>query len=147
MAANELARVFEKIDTNGDGRISESELGQLLRSLGTETATEDIAKMMAEMDKDGDGYVDFNEFSEFYAATSGSDVGSSTSELRDAFRVFDKDGNGLISARELHDVLRSLGDKYSLDDCGRMIQCFDVDGDGHVNFEEFQKMMDNGLTP
>ncbi|KHN41077.1 Putative calcium-binding protein CML27 [Glycine soja] len=62
-------------------------------------------------------------------------------ELRDAFDLYDVDKNGLISAKELHDVLRNLGEKCSLSDCRRMISNVDADGDGNVNFEEFKKMM------
>ncbi|XP_074306288.1 putative calcium-binding protein CML18 [Silene latifolia] len=140
---DEVARIFAKFDENGDGLISATELRGLLHSLGSKTTTEEVAAMMAEMDKDGDGYVDLTEFAAFHAA-SGGNVGSTT-ELREAFSMFDKDGNGRISARELHAVLKSLGEKCSLKDCSKMIQSVDADGDGHVDFEEFKKMMANGL--
>ena len=138
-----MEKVFEKFDENGDGKISATELRQLLHSLGTKTTEEEVAKMMKEMDKDGDGYVDLTEFSEFHAGTGGN-VGS-TKELKEAFSMFDKDGNGLICARELHAVLKSLGEKCSFKDCSRMITSVDVDVDGLVNFEEFKKMMANGF--
>ncbi|KAL7222805.1 hypothetical protein ACSBR1_024495 [Camellia fascicularis] len=51
------------------------------------------------------------------------------------------DGNELISAKELQDVLKSLGEKCSWRDCLKMIKSVDVDGNGCVNFEEFKKMM------
>ncbi|KAF7144607.1 hypothetical protein RHSIM_Rhsim04G0081900 [Rhododendron simsii] len=56
-----------------------------------------------------------------------------------AFDLYDKDGNVLISAKELHVVMKSLREKCSLADCSRMIASVDVDG--CVNFEEFKKMM------
>ncbi|KAL2896004.1 putative calcium-binding protein CML18 [Bienertia sinuspersici] len=138
-SADEIQKIFQKFDSNGDGKISASELKSLLQALGTETSSEEVAKMMAEMDIDGDGYVDLSEFSEFHAG-SGGNVGS-TKELREAFNLYDKDGNGKISARELYDVLKSLGEKCSLKDCKKMIQSVDADGDGHVDFDEFKKMM------
>ncbi|GAB4832412.1 hypothetical protein Ancab_006429 [Ancistrocladus abbreviatus] len=138
----ELEKVFKKFDKNGDGKISSSELSSLLRALGSETSPEEIRKMMSEMDKDGNGYIDLNEFADFYKQSddSGSSSGRNR-ELREAFDMYDKDKNGLISARELHTVLKSLGEKVSLKDCSKMIRSVDMDGDGHVNFEEFKKMM------
>ena len=94
--------------------------------------------MMEELDKNGDGFIDLKEFADFHC----NDVGNDESkELRDAFDLYDVDKNGLITAKELHDVLRKLGEKCSLSDCRRMISNVDADGDGSVNFEEFKKMM------
>ncbi|KAB5524674.1 hypothetical protein DKX38_022423 [Salix brachista] len=50
-------------------------------------------------------------------------------------------GDGMISATELHQVLNRLGMKCKVDECLQMIKNVDSDGDGCVSFEEFQKMM------
>uniref|UniRef100_A0A0A9EMN7 EF-hand domain-containing protein n=1 Tax=Arundo donax TaxID=35708 RepID=A0A0A9EMN7_ARUDO len=107
--------------------------------------------MMDEMDADRDGFVDLAEFVAFHCGGGGDgDAGSadleaaSEAEVREAFRMYDADRNGLISARELHRVLRQLGDKCSVADCSRMIRSVDADGDGSVNFDEFKKMMGAG---
>uniref|UniRef100_A0A7C9DFS2 2-alkenal reductase (NAD(P)(+)) n=1 Tax=Opuntia streptacantha TaxID=393608 RepID=A0A7C9DFS2_OPUST len=136
---DEMKKIFQKFDANGDGKISEAELRSLMQALGSETSAEEVKRMMAEMDSDGDGFVDLAEFAEFHARSGGN--AGSTNELMEAFNLYDKDGNGLISASELHAVLKSLGEKCSIKDCHRMIQSVDADGDGHVNFEEFKKMM------
>ena len=65
----------------------------------------------------------------------------SEEELREAFKVFDKDGNGFISAAELRHVMTNLGEKLSDAEVDEMIREADVDGDGQVNYEEFVKMM------
>ncbi|GFY93695.1 calcium-binding EF-hand family protein [Actinidia rufa] len=137
---DEVEQVFKKFDTDGDGRISVSELRAVLKALGSETSTEEVGRVMAEIDKDGDGSIDLNEFAEFHRRGA-ADGDTDSKELREAFDLYDRDKNGLISARELHAVLKNLGEKCSLADCSRMIGSVDVDGDGCVNFEEFKKMM------
>ncbi|KAJ8761715.1 hypothetical protein K2173_004524 [Erythroxylum novogranatense] len=66
----ERERIFKRFDLNGDGKISASELGDCLKTLGSITADE-IKRMMAEIDTDGDGYISYDEFTEFAAANRG----------------------------------------------------------------------------
>ena len=56
-------------------------------------------------------------------------------ELREAFKVFDKDGNGFISAAELRHVMTNLGEKLTDEEVDEMIREADIDGDGQVNYE------------
>ncbi|XP_043702478.1 polcalcin Syr v 3 [Telopea speciosissima] len=69
-AQGEMERIFKRFDTNGDGMISSSELGETLKQLGSVTK-EDITRMMAEIDTDGDGFISFKEFTEFHQANPG----------------------------------------------------------------------------
>lgn len=66
-------------------------------------------------------------------------------DLMEAFRVFDADGDGRITAEELRAVLEGIlgggPDACSLDDCRRMIGGVDADGDGFVGFQDFTRMM------
>ena len=51
-------------------------------------------------------------------------------ELKEAFRVFDRDGNGMISAAELKFVMTNLGEKLSNEEAEEMVREADLDGDG-----------------
>lgn len=137
---DDVKKVFNKFDKNGDGKISSSELKDVLSALGSDTSSDEVKSIMVVLDKDGDGYVDLQEFAELHVNGSDGDH-SSSKELRDAFDLYDLDKNGLISASELHAVLKRLGEKCSLNDCRKMIRSVDADGDGNVNLEEFKKMM------
>ena len=58
-------------------------------------------------------------------------------EIRAQFKALDKDGNGVVSAEEIREVLTALGDRLSDEDVNEMIRDVDTDGDGQVNYEEF----------
>lgn len=61
--------------------------------------------------------------------------------IREAFKVFDKDKNGTISADELRHVIKNVGENISDCEVTEMIQEADFDGDGEINPDEFVKMM------
>jgi len=62
-------------------------------------------------------------------------------EIKRAFSVFDVDGDGAITSKELADVMRSFGLNPKEEDLNDMINKFDIDGDGMVSFPEFLNMM------
>ena len=59
--------------------------------------------------------------------------GDAEQELRDAFRVFDKDGSGTISSAELRKVLVSLGEDLTDAELDEMLKLADKNGDGHID--------------
>lgn len=52
-----------------------------------------------------------------------------------AFYIFDKNGDGKISAEELRNVMLNLGEKLTDEELDEMIREADIDGDGVVNYE------------
>ncbi|KMS99714.1 hypothetical protein BVRB_1g021460 [Beta vulgaris subsp. vulgaris] len=135
----ELEQVFKKFDVNGDGKISSSELGSMMGSLGQQVTEEELQTMIKEVDADGDGFIDFNEF--ITLNTKGIDSDEVLHNLKEAFSIYDADGNGKITADELQMVMKSLGDDFSIGECKKMINGVDRDGDGTINFDEFKAMM------
>ena len=81
----------------------------------------------------GNGTIDFPEFLTMMARKM-KDT-DSEEEIKEAFRVFDKDGNGFISAAELRHVMTNLGEKLTDEEVDEMIREADTDGDGQVNYE------------
>merc|ERR1712072_1355531 len=65
----------------------------------------------------------------------------SEEELIEAFKVFDKDGNGFISAAELRHVMTNLGEKLIDEEVDEMIREADVDGDGQINYVAIQAVL------
>ncbi|KAI8005218.1 Calmodulin-like protein 5 [Camellia lanceoleosa] len=144
MDADELRRVFQMFDKNGDGRITKKELNESLENMGIFIPDSELTQMIEKIDVNGDGCVDIDEFGALYQSIM--DEKDEEEDMREAFKVFDQNGDGFITVEELRSVLAALGLKQgrTVEDCRRMIMKVDVDGDGMVNFNEFKQMMRGG---
>ena len=110
-----------------------------MRSLGQNPTEAELQDMINEVDADGNGTIDFTEFLSLMARKM-KDT-DTEEELVESFKVFDRDGNGLISAAELRHVMLGLGERLCDAEVQAMINRADDDKDGHINYEEFVKMM------
>jgi len=132
-------KAFSLFDKDGDGSITVKELRIVMRQLGQNPSDAEIREMVAEVDIDGSGTIDFNEFL-IVMARQNPDY-DLEEEYRQAFKVFDRDGDGLISAAELKHVMANLGDKFSDEEVRELIREADMDNDGHINYVEFTRLM------
>ena len=130
-------QTFDMFDNNKSGKIDKKELGNVMRQLGKNPSETDLETLVKEVDADGDGEIDFKEFLTMMAESENSE----TDEIKTAFAIFDKDGNGYISSAELRHVMTNLGEKLTDEEVDEMIREADIDGDGQVNYEEFVAMM------
>ena len=55
--------------------------------------------------------------------------------------MFDSDGDGLISPKELNQILFELKLKLSEEEVYDMVEEADIDGDGFINYKEFISLM------
>jgi calmodulin len=62
-------------------------------------------------------------------------------DYRNAFELFDKDKDGTITAKELANVMRTLNQDPSEHELAEMINEVDIDGNGHIDFDEFVTLM------
>jgi len=138
---DDLKLVFDTFDGNRDGFLTRDELEGLLAKIRLFVPTKEMDELVGNLDSNKDGLVDFEEFRDFVKGRERGMTGEG--DLKEAFDVFDGDGDGLITVEELGWVLRSLGLKEGnrVEDCKEMIKKVDVDGDGMVNFDEFKRMM------
>jgi calcium-dependent protein kinase len=134
----ELRKVFQAMDSNGDGKLSREELfDYYAKEMGPEQATEEVNRIMNEVDTDNSGFVDYTEF---IKATLDYKTITSAGFLKRAFDVFDKDGSGTISASELKKLL--AGGMICEDAIwNEIIKNVDDNGDGEIDYGEFEKII------
>lgn len=141
----ELRETFDLLDRNGDGLITLDEVEAALRTLGQEPSSADVATLL-----DGiEGPLSFDSFSALLtayfdrgtAAANAPDVRDA--ELREAFRVFDKNNDGAITPDELAAVFLSLGEQLSEAEVAAMIASVDANKDGLISFDEFCHLMNH----
>ena len=137
----EFKEAFEIFDKDKDGYITTKELGDIMTNLGQTPSEAELQDMINEVDIDGNGTIDFKEFLGLMARKMRD--ADTEEELIEAFKVFDRDGDGLISGNELQHVMNSLGENISQDEVEEMIKEADLDGDGYINYEEFVRMILN----
>ncbi|CAG2065091.1 unnamed protein product [Timema podura] len=111
-AIRQFREAFRLFDKDGDGSITQEELGRVMRSLGQFARGEELQQMVLEVDVDG-------KYTRYVLLFH---------RHVEAFRLFDKDGDGSITQEELGRVMRSLGQFARGEELQQMVLEVDVDG-------------------
>ena len=56
-------------------------------------------------------------------------------ELKEAFRIYDRDGQGFITTDVLKEILREIDSELTEDDLDNIIEEVDEDGSGTLDFD------------
>ncbi len=141
-----LEESFLLYDTVGDGKIDINLLGDALRGLGLNPTVGDVDKIRKEIDPtQGAKRVSFDEFLPIYQSVLQKDKKTkmTNEDFVECFRVFDKDGTGLITAGELHHVLTTLGERLAPADIDLLTQGLE-NKQGQVHIEDFVRAVMEG---
>lgn len=136
---DELREAFSHYDLNNDGVISTRELGTVLRQIGQNPTEAEILEMIKDLDKDKSSSIDFGEFTKLM--TDKMMDGDNEQGIRDAFRVFDVNGNGFITAAELCHVSAHLGETLTEEEANEMLLSAKPDNVGQISYDDFLNFM------
>ncbi|XP_063846027.1 troponin C, isotype gamma isoform X2 [Scylla paramamosain] len=127
---------------DGKGYITPETVGVILRMMGVKISEKNLQEVIAETDEDGSGELEFEEFVELAAKfLIEEDEEALKEELREAFRIYDKGGNGYITTDTLREILRELDNRLTEEELDGIIEEVDEDGSGTLDFDEFMDMM------
>ena len=112
-----------------------------MKSMGRMFTRKEVEDMIADVDVDQNGSIEFDEFLLMMCRDEDSEF-----ELLEAFKKFDKDGDGEVTANEVRDVLAKLGQKLSDAELEAMMAEVDENGDGVISFAEFKQLMVRNYT-
>ena len=119
--------------------VNKVELSNVFKSTGEELSDSDMKKLLSHIGADNSSSVDFNQFLKMMAKRAQDNAPEQ--ELREAFKLFDKDGHGFVSASEMRHLVTNRGERLTEEEADEFIKEADIDGDGQINYEEFLKMM------
>ncbi|EGF80475.1 hypothetical protein BATDEDRAFT_25085 [Batrachochytrium dendrobatidis JAM81] len=135
----EFREAFALFDKDGDNTITTKELDTVMRSLGQNPTEAELQEMINELDADGNGTVEFDELMTMMTSKM-KDI-DFEEERVEAFRMFDKNGDGFITSAELKVVMGNIGEKLTDEEIEEMIHEADEDKDGQVSYQEFVKII------
>jgi Ca2+-binding EF-hand superfamily protein len=132
----EFQEAFHFFDTDKDGYVATSDVGRLMRCVGLFPSEAELQQMC----KSSRTKVDFNEFLQL-ACSNLVDTRINEQQMREAFRMFDSYGNGLVNLMQMRNALQNLGEKLRDDEIDELIREADIDAEGNVNYDELVKIL------
>merc|ERR1712241_1553746 len=136
-----LKRCFDGF-ADEEGAIPADNVGSILSMMGMKVKPSALREIIEDIDEDGSGLLEFAEFCQLAAKfLVEEDEEALKKELKEAFRIYDKEGNGYISTDTLKEILKELDNKLTEDDINNIIEEVDEDGSGTLDFDEFMEMM------
>ncbi|VDM17381.1 unnamed protein product [Hydatigera taeniaeformis] len=130
---------FKKFDKRGQDKISTNDLGPAFSALKVSIKPDLLKEWADEVDDDATGFIDLSGFLLVYGKILQNE--QDEEDLRQAFRVLDKNRRGEIDVDDLRWILKELGDDLTEEEIDEMIRDTDRDGSGFVDFDEFKKLM------
>merc|ERR1711951_73722 len=102
----------------------------ILKSMGVKVDKDDMDNYCSEVDEEASGKFTIED-----------DEEQMKEELKEAFRIYDKEGQGFITTDVLKEILREIDSTLTEGDLDNIIEEVDEDASGTLDFDEFQEMM------
>ncbi|CAK1555809.1 unnamed protein product [Leptosia nina] len=137
-----LRKAFQMFDTTKTGYIDVLKISTILNTMGQLFDDSELQALIDENDPENSGKINFDGFCNIASHfLEEEDAEAMQQELKEAFRLYDREGNGYITTSTLKEILAALDDKLSSSDLDGIIAEIDTDGSGTVDFDEFMEMM------
>merc|ERR1719341_448241 len=146
-SVDDVRKAFKTYDKDGDGAIDKGELIMAMTNYKFGFSEQEAEIIFKEGDIDGDGTVNFEEFMYLMCPTTEQVVRkfrqnyNTIVEVKNAFRMFDKNRSGSLNESELKRMMLSTGFSFTDVEVQSIMNLGDKDGDGEIDLEEFLALM------
>jgi calmodulin len=128
---------FDAFDENRDHLVDTITLGKLLRAVGYNPLPEEVQDMQEDI---ASPTFDFESF--LYVLHHHARAVDPEGELIEAFRVFDKKGNGKLETGQVREILKHIKQPFTDDQINELFVQADIKpGAIEVDYVEFVKVM------
>ncbi|KAG5451274.1 Myosin essential light chain, striated adductor muscle [Clonorchis sinensis] len=145
----DIREVFDLFDfwDGRDGMVDANKVGDLLRCSGMNPTVSVTVKHGA-TEKPGEKQYKFEEFLPCYEAILKEKAAGTFADYMEAFKTFDREGQGIVSAAEMRHVLTGYGEKLKEDQVDQILKFIDLreDLEGNVKYEDLIKRVQAGPT-
>jgi len=146
----EVREVFDLFDfwDGRDGDVDAFKVGDLLRCLGM-NPTQDQVNKHGGTKKMGEKSYKLEEILPIYEEMALEKDTGTSADFMEAFKTFDREGQGLISSAEIRNVLKMLGERITEQQCNDIFTFCDVreDIDGNIKYEDMMNRVMAGPFP
>jgi Ca2+-binding EF-hand superfamily protein len=116
-----IREAFKMFDADGSCEIDAKEFKKLVKSLGLEMNNKKIKELMKKIDVNGSGTIDMEEFTQMMLSYQFNKESPVEAHLENAFNLYDKDQDGIISQEDLIKVSQELEDILALEEANLLI--------------------------
>lgn len=116
-----IREAFKMFDTDGSCEIDAKEFKKLVKSLGLEMNNKKIKELMKKIDVNGSGTIDMEEFTAMMLSYQFNKESPVEAHLENAFNLYDKDQDGIISQEDLIKVSQELEDILAMEEANLLI--------------------------
>ena len=137
----DLKKLFEYYDHDKSGAIRPEQLYELLKSSRFPIEDYEFKSFLVKIDPSGRNAITFDKLlNEIRKRASKGDL---KKELMNAFKLFDKKGDGYVLCEEIASAIKGLemNSKITEDEIWHLVTDADFDGDGKIKYKEFVDML------
>lgn len=140
-----LRAAFRGVDKDGNGVLGKDEMVALIRRVMPTMSGRQVVDMMKQADKNNDSVVNYNEFVDWLTRSAPkqvlsmleSEMESEYDCVRAVFRLWDKNGDGIITKKELGQVLSKTCPDMTPSQASTLCLHLDKNKDGQIDYDEF----------